>query len=245
MLPALFALLGCSPGEPPPGTLDTFEINSARADFTYTVAVFTPDALTTREGATVLYVFDGVENQASVLAEYAAALDDGVTPAVLVLVPGTNRTFDFTPTGGTRGNGGGQEAFMAFVTEELAPQVEVDGIGGSPDERVTFGHSLGGLLSATLWYDRPFATRAGIASPSMWWDGGLFFAKLAAAPLNPGPIVVGCGEYEPMGMVPYTADFSDAMRDDYGIPLTYEVFSRTAHPEAYAPAIALTFRSLL
>lgn len=242
LLPLLAA---CGPGDAPPGTLDTFDIDSINTAFTYTVAVFTPDALTVREGATVIYVFDGVENQDLVLAEYATALDEGVEPAILALVPGTNRVFDFTPTAGLAGNGGGQAAFMAFVTDELAPLVEVDGAGGAADKRITFGHSLGGLLSATFWYDHPFASRAGIASPSLWWDGGLFFSKVDAPPVNDGAIVVTCGEYEPMGMVPYTQDFSDAMRGDYGISVTYEVFDRTTHPDAFQPAFGLALRELL
>lgn len=241
----VLGLAACGPGDPPPGTLDSFDIESTNTGWTYTVAVFTPDALTVREGATVVYVFDGVENQDLVLAEYATALEEGVEPAILALVPGTNRGFDYTPTGGMSGNGGGQAAFMAFVTDEFAPLVEVDGAGGAADKRITFGHSLGGLLSGTFWYDEPFASRAGIASPSFWWDGGLFFSKLAAPPVNQGAIVVACGEYEPMGMVPYTEDFSEAMRDDYGITVTYEVLERTTHPDAFHPALGRTFRELL
>ena len=159
----LSVLTACGYGDPPPGALDTFEIDSENTGTTYTVEVFTPEALTERDGATVMYVFDGVENADLVLAEYATALDDGVEPAVLALVPGTNRVYDFTPTPGYSGNGGGQAAFMAFVMDEVAPLVEVEGVGGAPDKRITFGHSLGGLLSATFWYDTAFASRAGIA----------------------------------------------------------------------------------
>ena len=89
------------------------------------------------------------------------------------------------------------------------------------------------------------ATRAGIASPSMWWDGGLFFAKLDQPPLNAGPIVVACGEEEPMGMYVYTDDFSKQMRKDYGIEVTYACFDNATHQRALEPALGLTFQELL
>lgn len=241
----VLVLAGCASREAPPGELDELVIDSARTGQRYVVEVFTPDALSTLDGADVVYVFDGPENQLRVLDQYRQALDEGAAPAVLVLVPGSNRVRDFTPTPNERGtNGGGQAEFVAFLTEELAPQIEVEGLGGSPERRVTFGHSLGGLLSGTLFYDQAFATRAGIASPSFWWDDGRFFAKLMEAPVNPGPIVVTCGEREPLGMVPYTADFSDQMRRDHAIDVTYEVFG-TDHQGAFEPAIGITLRELL
>lgn len=240
------ALVGCTAKEPPPGDLEDFEITSANTGETYGLQLFTPDALATTEGATVVYVFDGPENQKTVLDQYRQALEGGADPALLVLVPGTNRVTDFTPTPNERGtNGGGQEAFIRFLQDELVPVVEVDGAGGDPDHRVVFGHSLGGLLSATLWYDLPFARRAGIASPSMWWDGGAFFAKLGQAPSNLGPIVVSCGEEEPMGMFVYTADFAAQMDADYGVDVTYEAFDGKSHQAALELALGLTFRELL
>ncbi|MBX2800498.1 MAG: hypothetical protein KTR31_22660 [Myxococcales bacterium] len=239
-------LWGCGRGEPPPGTLQDLQLTSDATGETYDLQIFTPDALTSEEDATVVYLFDGPENLPAVMRQLGAALDGGSEPAVLVLIPGSNRVTDFTPTPNERGtNGGGQAAFVSFVIDELAPLVEAGGAGGSPERRVTFGHSLGGLLSATVWYDEPFATRAGIASPSMWWDGGLFFAKLAEAPLNVGPIVVTCGEEEPMGMLPYTSDFSERMRVDYGVDVTYECFANQTHQSALEPALGLTFRELL
>lgn len=238
--------VACSSAEAPPGTLEELTLTSAFTGETYDLEVFTPDALTEVNGATVVYVFDGPENQVTVLDQYRQALDAGAEPAIVALIPGSNRFDDFTPTPNPRGTtGGGQADFIRFVVEEFAPVVEEAGAGGAPEDRVTFGHSLGGLLSATMWYDHPFATRAGIASPSMWWDGGLFFAKLAEAPLNDGPIVVSCGEEEPMGMFVYTADFSDQMAADYGIDVTYECFAGDSHQRAFEPAIGLTFRELL
>jgi hypothetical protein len=74
----LSLLTACGYGDPAPGSLDTFEIDSENTGTTYTVEVFAPGALTDRDGATVMYVFDGVENADMILAEYATALDDGV-----------------------------------------------------------------------------------------------------------------------------------------------------------------------
>lgn len=243
---ALVVLVGCTSTEPAAGLLDEVELTSSNTGETYDLQVFIPDALEQVDGATVVYIFDGPENQATVLDEYRQALELGAEPAVLALIPGRYRIDDYTPTPNERGtNGGGQAEFIRFLVDEVAPVVEADGAGGDPSRRVTFGHSLGGLLSATLWYDEPFASRAGIASPSMWWDGGLFFSKLAEAPTNQGPIVVSCGEEEPMGMFVYTDDFSQQMRDDYDVDVTYEVFRHDTHQRALAPALGLTFRELL
>ena len=243
---ALMGLAACSTREAPPGTLEDLEMTSANTGETYHLQIFIPDALEDETDATVVYIFDGPENQGIVLDQYRQALEGGAEPAVLALIPGTNRVTDFTPTPNERGTqGGGQAEFMAFVMEEFAPVVEENGAGGDPSRRITFGHSLGGLLSATFWYDQPFATRAGIASPSMWWDGGLFFSKLDEAPLNPGPIVVACGEEEPMGMYVYTDDFSRQMRQDYGIDVTYDCLKNMTHQRALEPALALTFQELL
>ena len=237
---------GCQSREAPPGEIQELSLTSENTGETYALEIFTPDALAELDEATVVYVFDGPENQVRVLDQYRQALDEGAEPAVLVLLPGNNRVEDFTPTPNERGtNGGGQDAYIRFVIEEVAPVVEESGAGGAPENRITFGHSLGGLLSATFFYDHGFATRAGIASPSLWWDGGLFFSKLAQAPLNPGPVVVSCGEEEPMGMFVYTADFSDQLRDDYDVDVTYEAFKNKNHQGAFEPAIGLTLRELL
>ncbi|MEN0065211.1 MAG: alpha/beta hydrolase-fold protein [Myxococcota bacterium] len=236
----------CASREAPPGTLEELTVKSEFTGETYELQIFTPDALEEEAGATVVYIFDGPENQSRVLEQFRLALDEGAEPAILALIPGSNRVEDFTPTPNERGtNGGGQAAFIDFVLEEFTPLVEEDGAGGDPSRRITFGHSLGGLLSGTLWYDEPFATRAGIASPSFWWDGGLFFGKLDQPPINQGPIVVACGEEENLGMFVYTDDFSRQMRSDYDIDVTYEAFKNKNHQSALESALGLTFRELL
>ncbi|MEO0604544.1 MAG: alpha/beta hydrolase-fold protein [Myxococcota bacterium] len=236
----------CASREAPPGTLEELTLTSTFTGETYDLEIFTPDALDEEVGATVVYIFDGPENQPRVLDQFRQALDEGAEPAILALIPGSNRVEDFTPTPNERGtNGGGQAEFVDFVIEEFAPLVEENGAGGEPSRRITFGHSLGGLLSGTFWYDEPFATRAGIASPSFWWDGGLYFSKLAEPPVNAGPIVVACGEEEPFGMVVYTDDFSRQMRNDYDVEVTYEAFKNKNHQSALESALGLTFRELL
>lgn len=97
-----------------------------------------------------------------------------IEPVILVGVynAGAERLNEYTPTRDRRGRGGGGDAYLRFLTDELKPFVDrhyrtrpeasETGVGGS---------SLGALISLHAGLRRPdvFGKVAAL-SPSVWWD---------------------------------------------------------------------------
>jgi len=85
--------------------------------------------------------------------------------------PGNRRLRDYTPTAlATEAGSGGADAFLAFLTGELWPELarrhrlreDVRGLGG---------HSLGSLLALHALFQRqPFFNRILASAPSLFWD---------------------------------------------------------------------------
>jgi predicted alpha/beta superfamily hydrolase len=76
---------------------------------------------------------------------------------------------------------GGADAFLAFITDALKPEIAARYPQTSGGEQILFGHSLGGLFAANALLTRPdsFSTFI-VSSPSLWWDGFSIFEKLPA-----------------------------------------------------------------
>lgn len=98
---------------------------------------------------------------------------------------------------------GGADAFLDFLTDTLAPEIGRRYPEASGDDRILFGHSLGGLFTAYALLTRPEAFRTFlINSPSLWWDGfainghfPAFDAKVAALEDKPR-VLIGVGGQE-------------------------------------------------
>lgn len=76
---------------------------------------------------------------------------------------------------------GGADAFLAFLTDTLAPEIGRRYPEASATDRILFGHSLGGLFTAYALLNRPDAfTTFLINSPSLWWDGFAILGHLPA-----------------------------------------------------------------
>lgn len=66
---------------------------------------------------------------------------------------------------------GGADAFLAFILDELVPEVRRRAPEASETRRILFGHSLGGLFTAHALLTRPEAFEVFAASsPSLWWN---------------------------------------------------------------------------
>ncbi len=177
-------LVGCAPGLE--GVLTVEQLPSEALGTTYQYATYVhPDAVLA-PGAPWLLVTDG--DQA--LEHAAESLDREVrrgnaAPVVLVGIGRqASRDRDYTPWPETPADGvddwdpdwgGGIEPFFDFVHEVVVPKAEGElGIGGAPEDRGVFGHSLGGL--AAVWastFDRATFRRFGASSPSLWWDAAV------------------------------------------------------------------------
>lgn len=205
--------------------VDQFEMPHPRGDGSFKISV--ARAAHVPEGAKVpvLYVLDGDIGFA--LAAEIARLRGlmGMQPTAMVIGIGYGvdflefaklRTADLTPPlseGGRAALGnmtsfigeqdGGAETFLDFLTETLAPEIGRRYPEASADERILFGHSLGGLFTTYALLTRPGAFSAFLAnSPSLWWDGFAIlghlpaFAKKIAALESPPRVLIGVGGQE-------------------------------------------------
>lgn len=76
---------------------------------------------------------------------------------------------------------GGADAFLAFIADELMPEIAARHPRTMDGERILFGHSLGGLFAANALLTRPDSFSSFIiSSPSLWWDGFSILQKLPA-----------------------------------------------------------------
>jgi uncharacterized protein len=139
----------------------------------------------------VLYVLDGdAPGPFAYVAGLVGFLASGyqLPPMIVVGIPNTNRTRDLTtPHDGPRwyknilidpdsvllpsanDSTGGADAFLAFLTEELAPEIERR--YRTAPFRVLLGHSLGGLFVTRALLTRPENFNAYVASsPSLSWN---------------------------------------------------------------------------
>jgi len=160
-------------------------------------------------GFPVLYLLDANATFATVVEAIRLRAPrpevTGVVPTVVVGIgypvegpyDRVRRTLDFTPPGSAQPGTGGADDFLAFLTRELAPEVERS-TGADPARRILFGHSLGGFFVLRTLFTAPGAFRGYVAaSPSTWWDAraledaGRIRDRLARSPdeINVGALV--------------------------------------------------------
>lgn len=93
----------------------------------------------------------------------------------------SNRVYDFTPPshslslpikpdGSPWPDSGGADKFLAFIEEELKPELEAC-FSFNKHQQMIFGHSLGGLFTLYTLFRKPTAFQRYFAcSPSIWWN---------------------------------------------------------------------------
>jgi predicted alpha/beta superfamily hydrolase len=166
----------------------------------------------------VLYLLDGNAHfhSATGVVQFMSTGINGNMQApemIVVAIPNTDRTRDLTPTAATRAYdgteipdgpmGGGGDAFLTFIREELMPTIESD--YRTRPYNIFVGHSLGGLIALHALVNAPEMFDAVVAiDPSLWWDerrlerqartyfaesdglSGAVFISLANNPIPPG-----------------------------------------------------------
>ncbi|MBN2009060.1 alpha/beta hydrolase [candidate division KSB1 bacterium] len=138
------------------------------------------------EGSTerypVLYVLDGERNFqfSSTIADYLSARNL-MSQMIVVGIPNTDRTRDFTPTADKdRQNSGGADKFIQFTKTELIPYV--DNNYRTHPYRVLVGHSLCGMFSVYTLFTNPDLFQAHVAiSPYLMYDDQVVLKQAAAA----------------------------------------------------------------
>lgn len=213
--------------------VEQFEMPHPRGDGSFKISVARVAHVPEGTKVPVLYVLDGDIGFA--LAAEIARLRGimGMLPTAMVVGIGYGvdfpefaklRTADLTPPLSEAGRAalggmtsfigdqdGGADAFLSFLTDTLAPEIGRRYPEASADERILFGHSLGGLFTTYALLTRPDAFTAFLAnSPSLWWDGfavlghlPAFKDKLAALDRKPRVLIgVGGQEQDPPTKVP-------------------------------------------
>jgi len=146
-----------------------------------TYYVYTPEGYESggKKAYPILYVLDGNEYfwlAASAVRYFAYR---GLMPPTIVIGIDTwqNRERDLTPTKDTlSGAGGGAENFLAFMKDELMPEIKKN-YRTRPHETV-YGASYGGLFALYVLYNHPQTFDNYLAiSPSLFYDNGLVFKQ--------------------------------------------------------------------
>jgi predicted alpha/beta superfamily hydrolase len=123
------------------GSTQYTAIASQNTTTSYPLSIYVPPASAgPRKGLPVIYALDG-ESWFQTLIGISESTH---APAIIVAIhTAGQRNRDFVPMGSCTSDGGGQAKYLDFIRQELIPYIESN-IGGSPGERVLFGHSHGG-----------------------------------------------------------------------------------------------------
>ena len=169
----------------------------------------------------VLYMHDG-ENLFDVRTSFAGEwkVDEAcesligsaeLRPFIVVGIEnGPNRIGEYTPWPDPSYGGGGADAYLSAIRDQLIPEVDrrYRTLAG-PNFRWMAGSSLGGLVSmyAGLAYSDTW-TRIAAVSPSLWWDGREMLAWSAGRSRGPLQRV-----YQDMGTAEGSAQYIQDLRD--------------------------------
>jgi len=171
----------------PPADAPVVLPRAVRHDFTsringrdYRVQVAAPFRADPARAYPVFYVLDG-NWYFLAAAENVTEAASTITPAIVVGVGyptddndlvGHRRLFELTPTEGKVdwGRGGGGDAFLRVILEEVKPWVEAH-YRVDAARQTLYGKSLGGLMVLRTLFRHPEAFQTYVAaSPSIWWD---------------------------------------------------------------------------
>ncbi|GLR83549.1 esterase [Bradyrhizobium iriomotense] len=127
--------------------------------------------------------------------------------------PPPGRTYPPHSPGGPDVRTGGADEFLAFIEEQLKPEIarrtSVD-----VTRQAIFGHSFGGLFVLHALFNRPDAFANWIAiSPAIWWEDGVVLTAAsrfegAKRPCS-GRVLLAAGEYE-QRLAPFQETAPDA-----------------------------------
>lgn len=256
-----------------PGT-DCFEMRASQTGREYRIFVFAPSNPAPSAGYPVIYSLDGNASFGS-LAE-AMRLQSrhprGIEPAVIVgigydsdePIVSDQRFYDYTeladpsvmrqrPDGSPWPKTGGSEEFLSFIESELKPEIErrytID-----RGRQTLFGHSLGGIFTLNVLFNRPDAFRSYIAgSPSVWWNDKSLLKRWPQleARLQRGEIeadlMIAVGSDEKGMMVEDAQRVHEMLSayQDQGLRLVFEEFDGEGHISVVHPLISRMFRFIL
>ncbi|WP_299684097.1 alpha/beta hydrolase-fold protein [uncultured Dokdonia sp.] len=137
--------------------------------------VHVPAQIEEGEKYPVIYVLDGKDHFYTVTGILKLLEKWNVPKSIVIGIPNTDRTRDFTPTnvpfqrGHASETSGGAANFVTFIEKELQPYVN----NKYPTDTMStiIGHSTGGLLVLYTYTHHPEVFDHYLAiDPSLWWD---------------------------------------------------------------------------
>lgn len=158
--------------------------------------------------------------------------------------PPPGETYPPHTPGGPDVRTGGADAFLAFIEEELKPEI-ARRVAVDPARQAILGHSFGGLFVLHALFRRPQAFARWIsASPAIWWEGAGIVAAAEAfiargTPCN-GRVLLLAGEYE-QKLAPFQVGAPDeekrlaGFEDSRIVDNTRLMAERLAHVPGLAP----------
>ncbi|MDQ0355601.1 putative alpha/beta superfamily hydrolase [Rhodoplanes tepidamans] len=115
--------------------------------------------------------------------------------------PPPGRTYPPHSPGGPDVRTGGAGRFLAFITDELKPEI-ARRLPIDPTRLAMFGHSFGGLFVLYVLFERPDAFTHWIAvSPAIWWEDAVVLRGVDRLERMHEPsvaprVLLAAGEYE-------------------------------------------------
>jgi predicted alpha/beta superfamily hydrolase len=166
------------------------------------------------------------------------ARDGSIHEAIVIGIDNNaDRMSEYTPVSDPDYGGGNADAYLAFVIQELKPQMDAN-LRTLPDAAHTaiIGSSLGGLVSAYagLHHADVFG-RIGALSPSTWWDNTWIIGQTQqASGTLPARVYVDSGDAgNSNDDVTDTAQLAQAWKAKSGVTVDYLVQSGGQHNEYY------------
>lgn len=219
-----------------PGTVQ-FDLASREGGAPHRIYLYTPPGEPPLGGWPVLYLLDGNAVIATAVealrAQAPYTLGTGVQFGVIVAVgyptdeayDGVRRSWDLGPPpgqtyppfveGGPEVRTGGADEFLAFIEQELKPEI-ARRVTIDPKRQSIFGHSFGGLFVLHALFQKPDGFNAWIsASPAIWWEGAGIVTRADEFVANGhgggGRILLLVGEYE-QTLAPFQIGAEDAQK---------------------------------
>jgi predicted alpha/beta superfamily hydrolase len=238
----------------------------------YRIFLRVPAGVQPPQGWPVLYLLDAnamIATVADILRVQAAyPLGTGIADGVVVGIgypteaayDSVRRSWDMGPPpgqvypphtpGGPDVRTGGADEFLAFIEDELKPEIDRR-VMVDRQRQAIFGHSFGGLFVLHALFRRPSAFSAWVsASPAIWWEGAGIVAAaerfLAQGEIEPpGRVLLQAGEYE-QAIAPFQTGAADAEKRIKGFAESRIVDNARAMAErlARAPNLATEFQFL-
>ncbi len=163
---------------------------------------------------------------------------DGTIPEAIVIgiENDANRTAEYTPVADPDDGGGSADAYLAFVVQELKPQIDSK-LRTVPDAAHTaiVGSSLGALVSLYAGMtDAPVFGLVGALSPSTWWDNDWVIGASASPATLPSRLYLDSGNTgQDDDDVTLTAQLAQVWQAKTAVKVDYLVQNGGSHSETY------------